>query len=669
MSKALDLVKLIESALRLSITIESGSLLSESSGILGMSVVDPCQAKSREFFKYHNCSYLLTPGSFSFSKNRKYRLAIQEGEKKEDLFWELWNNSRILQVKDLKKIHTKLSGHQAFGRVEWSYDDRYALYIAEPIEKKSSSFWSGEENVGSANLLKDNFGEGLKHLTNPKLFVYDTLENTVKEIQTPDETYPAQPFFRPGTDEYVLIGYEKFGYKLGISAMMNRATRIYKKSISSEETQCINIPESIMAAQYPKFSPNGRYLSYYGVPKNSLCHSMCMSLHVYDFETLETKTILEVVPEFNEAFNGIYGFHQGLSTYDWLNNERIVFGTSHNASEVIFSTDLNGNVSEVDIPLLKPYSSSILDIYKGALLIKASNIKNPEQAYIATYENNNWQFDFIENTSQEAITPEEQLIKNALEECKIVTFSHKSSPVKSTLIYNSNNKNLIATIHGGPHTAGSTCYKLLTAARLATGFNELIINYRGSIGFGDSIVKELLTNIGKMDIFDCAEAINIAREITPVEKIVTFGGSHGGFLSLHLACEIPIDASVVLNGAVNIASMVLSTDITDWPFAEVLNINPVYPPTAEHITEMYKASPISRLSKIQCPVLLIAGGSDMRVPPSATMDVYRVLRANNKETKLFWYPNDGHGLLDKATTNDIIMNSLKWIIEVTSRTN
>ena len=61
MSKALDLVKLIESALRLSITIESGSLLSESSGILGMSVVDPCQAKSREFFKYHNCSYLLTP--------------------------------------------------------------------------------------------------------------------------------------------------------------------------------------------------------------------------------------------------------------------------------------------------------------------------------------------------------------------------------------------------------------------------------------------------------------------------------------------------------------------------------------------------------------------------------------------------------------------------------
>ena len=200
MSK-IDIARLVEASLRLSTTVDSGILFSKSSAILGLSCSDPYQSKSRDFYKYYNASFPMSPGSGSFSKNKSLRLVVQEGDKKEDLYWELWDSSRLLQVKDLKKIHTSLAGHAAFGRAAWSFDEKYVIYVAETISKKSASFWSGEEDIGNANLYKENFGEGLKHLSNPKLFLYNVQENSVKNIETGDGFYPGQAYFRPDSED------------------------------------------------------------------------------------------------------------------------------------------------------------------------------------------------------------------------------------------------------------------------------------------------------------------------------------------------------------------------------------------------------------------------------------------------------------------------------------
>ena len=447
--------------------------------------------------------------------------------------------------------------------------------------------------------------------------------------------------------------------------MLNRNTKLYTKSVKAEDIANIPIPERFMAALFPKFSPNGRYLAYIGVPQNSLSHTMATALVVYDLETFNTKIVLDVVNDYNEVFNGIYGYHETLSTYNWLNDNRIVFGTPHNASDLIFSTDLEGNVSAIDLPIEKPYSSAILDVFQGTVLLKASNLSTPDKVFTATKEED-WVVTLIENTAQEPRTTEENLLIDSLKQSQISLVSHKNSFVKSVLIHSSNNKNLLINIHGGPHGTGLVSYNAATLLRLVTGFNVLVVNYRGSTGFGDFTLKSLLGNIGSFDVEDCIEAINLAKEITNPEKIVSSGGSHGGFLSLHLACSYPLNASIVINAVTDISSMCLTSDITDWPFAEVIKSNPVYPPTAEHLQEMYKVSPISRLTNVQCPVLLIAGGADMRVPGSETKEVFKVLKANNKDVKFFWYPDDGHGLVGKATTFDLFANSLLWLIEKTN---
>jgi len=62
---------------------------------------------------------------------------------------------------------------------------------------------------------------------------------------------------------------------------------------------------------------------------------------------------------------------------------------------------------------------------------------------------------------------------------------------------------LILLIHGGPHSTASTEYGLFRNLLIDLGYNVLIINYRGSWGYGQDCIESLLGYIGEMDVSDC----------------------------------------------------------------------------------------------------------------------------------------------------------------------
>lgn len=81
-------------------------------------------------------------------------------------------------------------------------------------------------------------------------------------------------------------------------------------------------------------------------------------------------------------------------------------------------------------------------------------------------------------------------------------------------------------------------YSFLQSTLLANQINILLLNYEGSLGYGNQAVKSLLKNVGKKDVTDCIDLINLAcakySEFIKENDLIVYGGSHGGFLTAHL---------------------------------------------------------------------------------------------------------------------------------------
>lgn len=124
--------------------------------------------------------------------------------------------------------------------------------------------------------------------------------------------------------------------------------------------------------------------------------------------------------------------------------------------------------------------------------------------------------------------------------------------------------------HGGPHSTSTTDYSPGVAALLAAGYSILFPNYHGSLGRSPAFVESLLGRCGKLDIDDCVATIQYAieRGLADQSHVFLQGGSHGGFISAHLAARQDVrqlwKAIAMRNPVTHIGEMWSTTDIRDW---------------------------------------------------------------------------------------------------------
>lgn len=71
----------------------------------------------------------------------------------------------------------------------------------------------------------------------------------------------------------------------------------------------------------------------------------------------------------------------------------------------------------------------------------------------------------------------------------------------------------------------------------------LIVHFHGSSGIGQKYIDSLPGRIGSLDVQDCYTTLQIALKKFPwldPNRVVLFGGSHGGFLVTHLSSQYPV---------------------------------------------------------------------------------------------------------------------------------
>ena len=216
----------------------------------------------------------------------------------------------------------------------------------------------------------------------------------------------------------------------------------------------------------------------------------------------------------------------------------------------------------------------------------------------------------------------------------------------------------------------------------SAGFAVLVVNYRGSLGFGEAATASLAGGVGSQDVGDVYAATTAALAAsaagqTPVSfdaaRVVISGGSHGGFLSMHAIGQHPemYKAAAVRNPVTNIAAMVTTTDIPDWCYTEALGCGAFEPvadgraplPTGAQLAAMFDMSPAAHAAAVRAPTLFVLGQKDRRVPFSQGLELYYALKARGVPTRVLAYPDDVHAIDKPASEAEAWVSIVAWLLQ------
>ena len=206
---------------------------------------------------------------------------------------------------------------------------------------------------------------------------------------------------------------------------------------------------------------------------------------------------------------------------------------------------------------------------------------------------------------------------------------------------------LVVQTHGGPRSSDkfsfgrwSNYVQVLTAR----GYAVFKPNYRGSTGYGDEFLRDMVGhyfNQAHLDVMAGVDSL-IDRGIADGGRMAKMGWSAGGHMTNKIITHTDrFKAASSGAGAVNWISMYGQSDVrhprTPWfggtPWQEDAPID-----------TYWGNSPLKDIYRVTTPTIVIVGENDERVPPPQSVELYRALRTNGVDTHLYIAPREPHGL-------------------------
>ena len=217
----------------------------------------------------------------------------------------------------------------------------------------------------------------------------------------------------------------------------------------------------------------------------------------------------------------------------------------------------------------------------------------------------------------------------------------------------------IVNIHGGPTAQHHREWNVATQVFVNAGFVVLEPNPRGSTGYGKKWREANRHDWGGKDLEDIARGAAWLgdQKLADPARIGVYGGSYGGYLTLMSLALRPdrFAAGVSVVGVVSWKTMAETTrgDLRDYLVREFGD------PDAE--AELYRdRSPLTHVSKIRAPLLILQGENDPRVPRGEAEQVVKALRDGGKTHEYHVYPGEGHGFRLTENRIDAMRRALHW---------
>lgn len=219
---------------------------------------------------------------------------------------------------------------------------------------------------------------------------------------------------------------------------------------------------------------------------------------------------------------------------------------------------------------------------------------------------------------------------------------------------------LIVMIHGGPHSQQGPGFNHRAQAYAARGWGALMVNYRGSTGYGQGFANAIARDQNGAEARDVLAAVDAALARYPwldPDRLGVEGQSYGGQLSNWLVTQTDrFKAAVPAASISNLVSHNYMSVYHDYLEQE-------YGAKPHHdgiVDLLWERSAIRYVHRVKTPVMFIHGDNDQLVNPAEIEQFFIALKDVGVETVMVRYPREGHGMRESGHVADTIERSMAW---------
>lgn len=217
----------------------------------------------------------------------------------------------------------------------------------------------------------------------------------------------------------------------------------------------------------------------------------------------------------------------------------------------------------------------------------------------------------------------------------------------------------VVCIHGGPHAAYGSHLMLQFQMLAAAGIAVLYTNPRGSQTYGQAFASAVVQDMGGQDFEDIMAGVDaaVAAGIADPDRLGITGWSYGGYLTAWAVTRTsrfkaalagaPITDMYAFSGTEDL------TGLMGWMSGLL--------PWADRAEQLLARSPVRHADRVTTPLMLVAGESDLRCPPSQSDELFTALKRLGRVPVVYIrYPGEGHKLNKPQHLLDYYERMLAW---------
>jgi dipeptidyl aminopeptidase/acylaminoacyl peptidase len=495
-----------------------------------------------------------------------------------------------------------------------------------------------------------------------------TVETGALRDLTPNDPHDVPPFSLEGggcgcafaPDSKELAFTENLDAEPAISTNTDIFTLDLTSTMTNPAARPVKVSTALGGDFNPAYSPDGKYLAWRSQARAGY-ESDKFRLVVYD---RSAKTVKDLLPK----------FENWVDEFAWAPNSKKIYFTSGVGGESpLFASALDGNVQTIN------GYGSFSDLHpspdNATVIASRNTVQMPSEVVIATEPvTSSGPKTAFKIPGMEGITAvvESETVSSAnqltslntelwlqLDESKLESFwftAADKTKLQGFLIrppaFDPAKKYPVKfLIHGGPQGAWGDdwSYRWNPELFAANGYVVIMINMRGSTGYGQTIVDGVNGDWGGKPFTDLMEGLDYAELHYPFidkNRECALGASYGGYMANWVEGHTNRFKCIVSHDGMFNAESAFGTTEEDWFNIWEFRGHPwdyYGKPDAEN--PFRKWSPSLSAKNFHTPMLVVHGQLDYRLDVSEGFQIFDTLQLLKVPSKMLYFPDEGHWVL------------------------